>query len=429
MGQYLQDGGASIQRGLEIGATIRDIGIRRQAAQKQLEAENAAKERSDQYKTMLSDYMADPKFNKLQQLQVAFPEQEKAFKPLIEQMDKRQLLAEQSTGIKLTTALKNNNIDLANKILDESIEAAKNSGLDISAFEQVKGGLSNNPTSTLGLVQWLTMHTMTPEEQEKFAKAQQTLEETQQSKELFPSKLRETAAKAGTAESEAIIKGEEAKIAPLKVKADYQKVLESIKDSQLGRELDKQRVAIAAQSNAISREGNALRRQEMQLNLLNKQQEFIDKANEKKSIVYGAYDNTRNIKDTVNRALSFFKTGAAQQAHGPIRSKLPTIDTNVANYEELLNTIGSQAFVQMIPQIKGTGNLSEAEGAKLQSAMSNISLRQGPKQAEKNLIIIKNLSEKALKNTERKYGINIQKEKSSERRNISGSDAAAALGI
>ncbi|MFA5040003.1 MAG: hypothetical protein WC464_00015 [Bdellovibrionales bacterium] len=422
--------------GLQAGSALRETGLRQQEIQQKLDAEKVAQARTEQYRTMFSDYMADPKFDKLLALQATFPEQEKAFKPLIEQMDKRQLAAEQAAGMQITTALKNNNVELATKILDENIEAAKNSGLDTAAFEQVKNAISADPKAALGLTQWLTMHTMTPEQQEKFAEAQKKLEDLRQSQALFPEKQAQEAIKTKKEGYEATIKQAEAKIAPQKVQADYQKTLAETNKMLQEPEFERQRIAIARQKNAIDRETNDIARQTKQIQLVKMQQDYMDKANEKSSKVYSAYDNLQNSKRTIDQALSYFKKGnipglgyAAERAHGPISSKIMTTDPDVSNYERLLDTIGSQSFIKAVQDVGTMSGLTEVEGQKLQSAMVNLSLNQGPKQAKQNLIILKNLMEKSYKNVEKKYGINVKQEKSKERRNISGADAAAALGI
>lgn len=205
--------------GIQVGSALRETGLRTQEIQQKLDQEAAAQKRLELYRTQFADYMADPKFEKLQNLRASFPEQKDAFAPLIEQMDKRQLALEQSSGVQITNALKNNNTELASKIIDESIEAAKNSGLNTMAFEQVKKAMDTDPTAALGLTQWLTMHMMTPEQQEKYAEAQKKLEDLRQSQALFPEKQAQEAIKTQKEGYETAIKAEEAEQAPVVEKA------------------------------------------------------------------------------------------------------------------------------------------------------------------------------------------------------------------
>lgn len=393
-----------LMSGFQAGASLQGLRQQQVARELELKQQQQAQDRVEQYRTMFSDYMADPKFAKLQALRATFPEQDKAFAPLIEQMDKRQLAAEQAAGIQITTALKNNNSELATKILDENIEAAKNSGLDTTAFEQVKQAVIADPRAALGITQWLTMHTMTPEQQEKFAKAQQTLEETQQSKELFPSKLRETTAKAGTAESEQAIKSVEAKyIEPKTVQAiqksnlDMKKILADI-------DIAKQNARIAAMNAQTNRETNSLKRQELGIKVAEAQTKLNDSIREKVASADSAISTSDNILNSIDRILAVPK-GVRESAHGPISSMIKTVRSDTADYEALLDTLGSQSFLAQIASMKGMGALSDAEGKKLQAGMQNLSLTQSAEQAEKNVREMKKLMVKARKNIEVKYGI------------------------
>ena len=53
--------------------------------------------------------------------------------------------------------------------------------------------------------------------------------------------------------------------------------------------------------------------------------------------------------------------------------------------QALIDTLGSQAFLAQIPNIKGMGALSNAEGEKLQSAFQNLGRTQSEAQFRANL--------------------------------------------
>ena len=74
---------------------------------------------------------------------------------------------------------------------------------------------------------------------------------------------------------------------------------------------------------------------------------------------------------------------------------MPTTNQGVADFEALVETLGSQAFLAQIPKIKGTGNLTEKEGDKLQASLQNLSLKQSPDRLLANVDEAVRLLEKA----------------------------------
>ena len=64
---------------------------------------------------------------------------------------------------------------------------------------------------------------------------------------------------------------------------------------------------------------------------------------------------------------------------------MPTASADVADFEGLVETLGSQAFLAQIPKLKGTGNLTEKEGDKLQTSLQNLSLKQSPERLFENV--------------------------------------------
>ena len=92
-------------------------------------------------------------------------------------------------------------------------------------------------------------------------------------------------------------------------------------------------------------------------------------------------------------------------ATGPLDSRLPTIQQDVADLEALAETLGSQAFLSQIPSMKGLGALSNAEGEKLQSSLTNLSMKQSADQLAANVREAQRLILKARKNVETRYGV------------------------
>jgi hypothetical protein len=141
---------------------------------------------------------------------------------------------------------------------------------------------------------------------------------------------------------------------------------------------------IKALNAEISRETNVLRQKELQ--------QRIDEATDKRDQARRDQDSLlgnqlSSIDNFLNTAIRATNTplSVRRSATGPIASRLPTSSQEVADFEGLIETLGAQAFLAQIPQIKGTGSLSENEGNKLQASLQNLSLKQSPERLQENI--------------------------------------------
>jgi len=185
---------------------------------------------------------------------------------------------------------------------------------------------------------------------------------------------------------------------------DLEKKGWDIRKIQSDMDISKQNARIAAAGVAASREGNALRREELGL----KVQEMRDKREstirEKVAGVESARFNIDNMLNTADRVLNTPKSVIGSAA-GPISSRMVTLSQNTADFEELIGTLGAQSFLSQIPNIQGMGALSNAEGEKLQAALQSFSLRQSPERITENVKEAQRLLLKARTNIAKKFGV------------------------
>jgi len=181
-------------------------------------------------------------------------------------------------------------------------------------------------------------------------------------------------------------------------------------------ELRKQEVqlkALEAQQKSmertLQRETNDLKKQELQLQIDQKKQaidqaksEAATKKVERSAELESAKFGVDNMLNSVERILKT-PSSTIRAATGPIDTRLPTLSQETADFEELVSTLGSQAFLAQIPNIKGMGALSNAEGDKLQTAFQNFNLRQSPEQLKANLQEAKRLLLKGRSNINKRY--------------------------
>ena len=166
----------------------------------------------------------------------------------------------------------------------------------------------------------------------------------------------------------------------------------------------KRNAAIAAINSQIAREGNAVKREENQVRLQEMLQKRDDIIRSKTADAESARSNMDNMLNTADRILNT-PMGIVGAAAGPVSSRTPTLRQDTADFETLVETLGSQAFLAQIPNIKGMGSLSNAEGEKLQAALQNFSLKQSPERLMTNVKEAQRLILKARKNITARFGV------------------------
>ena len=306
------------------------------------------------------------------------------------------------------SALKAGQPEIAKQLLQDQIDAHRNSGNEpkAKATETYLKLIGVNPTgaqNTIGI-----MMAMMPGGKEILENVDKTLS-TGRLEAQAPEAQRKAVADADAAIADAKTKQATADNAAEKAKADAalatanaakEAVVARFAERSAQAELDKsaavirktdadiiinrENARIAALNAAQAKETNVLRRDELR--------QKIDDAKEKRDTAdrdqrATLASQSADIDNFINTAEQIKQTPISiiKSATGPIASRLPTTNQDVANFEALIETLGSQAFIAQIPKIKGTGTLTEKEGDKLQSSLQNLSLKQSPDQLIANV--------------------------------------------
>ena len=305
---------------------------------------------------------------------------------------KEQDAAELKTYLPIFAALKNGKKDVAIRFLRESEEAYRNSGLEQEAKAAANWVrlAEEMPTEVDGILGARLMRT--PEGR---AAVKEALEQRRQ-EALAPAAVREATARADSA-------AVAARFAEAKAIRDLALTDAQIRGFSTDEEIKRQNVAIAAMNARTAAEGNALKRQELQQRLDELQSKRDSTIREKNADLEAARGNIDNMLNTADRVLNT-PMGVVGSAAGPISARIPTMAQSTADFEALVETLGSQSFLAQIPNIKGMGQLSNAEGEKLQAALQNFSLKQSPEQLIRNVREAQRLLLKARQNIEARYG-------------------------
>jgi hypothetical protein len=293
------------------------------------------------------------------------------------------------------SALESGQPDTAKNLLSNIAEAAKNSG-DEKMAAGVQGMLKNielNPTAAKSSIAMSLISQVGPD---KFAESFGKFGAEQRAAEQAPFDLADKRAKA---QQEAV----KAKYADSVALQDIEKRGWDIKKVVSDIGIDKENSRIRAMEAGLKREENDLKRQELQLKIADAKTAREDKIREKVSGAESAASTIDNMLNTADRVL---KNPALNSVLGSVQGRLPAVlSDDASDAIELIDTLGSQSFLSQLPSMKGLGALSEKEGEKLQSALTNLSRKQSEQQFRYNLNEAQRLMLKARQNLSEKTGV------------------------
>ena len=348
--------------------------MREQEQQMRMKEQQAAQ---DAYKRQrMQQVMTNPNSKAVLGLGIEFPELGKVFTDISANMQQSEKDSSIQIMQPLYLALKAGKPDAAVKIAESNIEAAKNAGDEkaVQSLNALRDSIVADPNVGKFLLTGTLAAAMGGKE---FADFDKTTGEEARAQELQPLKVAQESAKAQAdavkarfAESEAVI--------------DLEKKGWDIKKIQADMDIARQNSRIAAMNAQTSRINSGYQAQELQLKIADAVQKRDSSVREKVAEVENARATMDNMLNTADRILKTPKSVVGSAA-GPVSARMPTISQDTADFEELVTTLGSQSFLAQIPNIKGMGALSNAEGEKLQAALQNFSLRQSPERLLENV--------------------------------------------
>jgi len=380
--------------GFKVGSAINEM-------QAQAQARAQALEQKQKFQSGLSNFFNNPnrKYEDLEQiLPYADKQQFEALTKVGENMESRKLDSGKRFSAQVLLALESDPT-VAKTMLKERFDAEPDLNQK-RAFETILKTVDIDPKKAAEMLEFISGVVFGKD----WYKGITDVRAERRASDEAPALLREKIAKAGQAESAAAKAAAEAKFADSSAALDLQKKGWDITKIQEDIKVAKQNANIAALNSQIAREGNQLKREEQQLKL----QEFIKKRDDdvrgKAADLESARFSMDNMLNTADRILKT-PIGIVGSAAGPISSRIPTTSQNTADFEALVDTLASQAFMAQIPNLKGMGALSNAEGEKLQQALQSFSLRQSPERLLENVRESQRLIMKARKNLTARSGL------------------------
>lgn len=403
------DPAQSLLEGIQAGNAIRQ---QRMIRQQEEEANN--------YKTELNAVLQSKDPKGFVTLMAKYPKHGEGLKKAWEAQSEEQRNSEFNSAREIFYSIQSGRPDVALSVVDEQIAAMKNSGQNPVKLEQIRKGIERNPEQASQYVAAF-LSSVAPKE---YGETLTKLGAERRAEEKLPAELRKGVADADKAVADAATAAVGARFAESNAVKDLEKkgwdITKIQQDIQIARENNR----IAAMNAAIGREANAIKREELQM----KRDEAVQRRDETMRGRVAEVESARfNIDNTLNTIDRIMANPALRDVVGPIEgsdvysttgaamaSKIanianpfytPTSADQRADAIALIETLGSQAFLSQLPLIKGMGQLSNAEGDKMQKAFQNLGRKQSEKQMVETLDEAKRLFLKARKNIAAKYGV------------------------
>jgi hypothetical protein len=327
---------------------------------------------------------------------VKYPSMSEQFKRTYDVLSAEQQKSRVDQASQVYAALESGQPDMAQRILKEQAVAYRNSGMEKEAktLDDLAEMARLSPETARTSTGLFLASAMGPE---KFIETFTKLQSERREADLAPEQLTEAQAKARQAAVKADFAESEAVMDLQKKGWDIYKIQEDVK---IARENSR----ITALKAQIDREQNDLKRQELQMKLENMQRERDQAVRDKAADVETANGAIDNMLNTADRILQT-PLDVVGSAAGPVSSRMPTLTQDTADFEALIDNLDAQAFIAQIPNLKGMGALSDAEGKKITAALQNFSLKQSPEQLLSNVREAQRLLFKARQNISQRYGV------------------------
>lgn len=394
------DLGRSLIEGLQIGATIGEIQQRQAARQQEMLAKQQAEQRLQAFRGEVENAFQQANPEVWLQLKTKYPEYDKVVSPVWEQLDEKQRKAEISQYLPLQSALNAGNKEVAKKYVQRLIDANAAAGRDTQKFQDIASQIDDDINIARDTLINTTAMVLPLKD---FAEAQKKLSETKRAEAMAPITMRKESALSAEAEQKAKQAAIKSRFAESEAVIDLEKKGWDIRKIQSDISIAKQNAQIAAANVQIGKTTNDLKRQELELKVEDMKQKRDSTVREKAAEVESARFNIDNMLNTANRIL---KNPRLNDVVGTIEGRLPVVLSDQAqDAVALIETLGSQAFLSQIPNVKGMGQLSNAEGEKLQNALQNLGRVQSEEQFRENLQEATRLLNKARENVSLRFGV------------------------
>lgn len=152
----------------------------------------------------------------------------------------------------------------------------------------------------------------------------------------------------------------------------------------------------------VTRETNQLKRDELKLKAVENKRKIEQGKKDREFTANSALSALDQGMATVDSLLE----GEALESAAGFQANFPTVaGTEASGFEAQLDKLKSQTFLLQVEKMKGLGALGEKEGAKLESALAALTIKQQDEKLRDELATVKNIMNNAKQKLQKKFGV------------------------
>jgi hypothetical protein len=407
----MPDIGANFQKALELQNGVQKSQLYQSEIDKnkqQTAGLAASQARALEVQKAAGELATNPSVNGIIATATKFPELTDHYQKIVGTLQGQQKESRIAQASQVYAALQAGQPDVAVKLLDDQAAAHDNNpdGKDNAQSARVMSGLikasPKTAQATVGLFLSAAMGA------DKFGETFNKLQQDRRDTALEPSvlseaqsKAQEYAVKAKYAESNAV--------QDLAKKGwDIKKIASDIDVAEYNKKIAMMDIRVKQANSDTERKRYELQKSEFEYKRDNEIRGKVAEATNVRTTI----DNLLNTADQVI-AVHERTPDVVANAHGPVSARLPTLRQSTANYEVLVEQLGSQSFISQVQALKtasatgatGLGQLTEKEGDKVEKALQSLTLKQDPAQMYEAVKELQRVMLKMRKNVSTKFGI------------------------
>lgn len=370
-----------------------NVGAAGQKAKEARQARELALQRQEQGNQLVNEYFETPADQRTydQALRIGMynPQFAELAQKQFDALSEQQQQSAFTDATQIHTALQNvltgeTDFEILDQILDRRVQATKNNpGLN-KMWSDARELARTDPDAAELMV--ASRIATLPGGKDYFA-TMKTRGEEARAAQLQPGKIKELADKVRFQEFEGFKGLAEAGVDIMGMVADDSEIRGPLQ--QIAKRQD--------QLNLAERAGNARAAEKLELEIANLKDAAQEKAQTKVNDVSNALAGSEDLIGFIDKIIKAGgdpkDTGSAlHETTGSYAGALPTVQQENVNFEAMINTLKSKIYLDKVALMRGTGPLSDREGAKLETAMRSLELRQSPQRFYDNLLEIQRLA-------------------------------------
>lgn len=394
--------GQRVRSGIQTGLALR-------AAQEERQKAEQAKMQKEQFEADLNSLRDDWNPQAANDFILKYPSMTEAITAYGQSLSEPKKQAKANAITQIFSAAQAGNYNLVENLLNRRLEAATNSNdqAEIDATNVMLSNLKMDPESVRESSYIMLASLNGPEEAKKIAEGLAVVGAENRARDLQSFAVTEQEAKAAKAAIDARYAEVQAVTDIVQKGGDASALITDPKMQRYNNEL----IVKRNQKEVAERKQDTQQALKLEMEIADIENKREDAAQKKVVDAENAQAGTQLTLDTIARIrelgdtkFDVFGRTVAQASTGPLEGRLPGLNESVVDFQSLIETLKSQAFLENVEMMKGTGSLTETEGKKLENRIASLNLTQSSEMLMKNIGLIEAEFKAALERSKNQYG-------------------------